>query len=306
MSHDLKSDVIAAMARVGVNIAEPDQLRMTGVLCRFATSDNDRHGRKRNGWAVIFADGERPVVTAGDWAKNISEKILLGGTDAANPAERERQRIAIEQAKAARSAEIRKRQADAMQCANSQWNAAEPASEFHPYLMKKQIKATGLRESRGKILVPMRDSTGHIRNLQRIRADGQKRFLPGGRTPGLYASFGCMVDHVLIAEGYATAATLYEKTGLATVAAFSAGNLLAVAQIMRKKFPSARITMAADNDEGRPDGRNVGVMAATAAAAAVGGYLLIPPVAGDWNDFFTAKRGSFEQFEASNPHASIH
>lgn len=284
MNANIQADVISAMQLAGVTVAEPDRLRMDGVLCRFSTSSFDRHSKKRNGWATIFTDGERPVVVFGDWSKGLQETILLGGSGAANPAERERQRIAIEQAKAARASEIRARQAAAVQSANSQWNGSRPASEFHPYLMRKRIEPEGLRESGGSLLVPMRDSTGKLHNLQRIRADGEKRFLRGGRVSGLYASIGRMGDHVLVSEGWATGKTLHTHTGLAVAVAFSAGNLVAVAEVIRAKYPAARITICGDNDE-KPDGINTGVKAATAAAAAVRGYLAIPPIPGDFNDY---------------------
>ena len=54
--------------------------------------------------------------------------------------------------------------------------------------------------------------------------------------------------------------------------------------------------MCADNDD-KPDGSNPGVKAAKAAAAAIGGYLAIPPTPGDFNDYHAANRGSPEIIE---------
>ena len=42
----------------------------------------------------------------------------------------------------------------------------------------------------------------------------------------------------LIAEGYATAASLHEATGLPVIVAFDAGNLLPVAQAIHKRYPA--------------------------------------------------------------------
>jgi putative DNA primase/helicase len=290
------TEVLAALHRVGINVAEPERLRMDGVLCRFSTNNSDRCLRRRNGWAVVFTDGARPVVTGGDWAKGITETMLLGDGELPNPAERERQRISIEQAKASRAAETRARHASAAREANAQWDAALPASEHHPYLMKKGIDSAGLRDRCGFLLVPLRDGTGKIHNVQRIRADGQKRFLSGGRVAELYASIGCVGDHLLICEGFATGKTLHATTGLPVAVAFSAGNLFNVAKVIRAKYPTARITVCADNDD-KPDGSNPGVKAAKAAAAAIGGYLAIPPTPGDFNDYHAANRGSPEIIE---------
>jgi putative DNA primase/helicase len=287
---NLQADVIAALHRVGIEVAEPTRLRMDGVICRFGTS---QHDRRRNGWAVIFTDGARPVVTGGNWATGKNETVVLGGSETLDAAERERQRISIEQARASRAAEIRKNHADAAQNANRQWNDATPASGYHPYLMSKGIDAAGVRDRSGSLIVPLRDDAGKIHNLQSIRSDGQKRFLSGGRVSGLYASIGRVGDHILIAEGWATGKTLHGTTGLPVVVAFSASNLYNVAKVIRAKYPMARITVCADNDV-KPDGSNPGVKAATAAAAAIGGYLAIPPTPGDFNDYHAAHCGNPE------------
>ena len=279
-------------------IVEPERLRLDGVLCRFSTNDHDRHRRRRNGWAVVFIDGDRPIAAFGDWSKSLTETTIIGDEKNFTPSERERQRIAVEQAKASRAAEIRKRQADAAREANRQWETANPPSAHHPYLERKGIEARGLRERSGFLLVPLRDSNGKIHNVQRIRTDGQKRFLRGGRVSGLYASIGAVTDHVLICEGWATGKTLHEHTCLPVAVAFSAGNLLAVAQALRSKYPSVRITVCADNDA-KPDGTNPGVLAATSAASAVSGFLAIPPASGDFNDLYAAGSGNSEIFEAS-------
>jgi putative DNA primase/helicase len=294
---NLRADVVDALRSVGIDVAEPDQLRMDGVICRFSTNSNGSRYRRRNGWAVVFTDGARPVVTGGDWVKGITETVLLGSGGALSAAERERQRIAIESAMAARAVELRARHAATAQEANTQWNAARPASECHPYLMQKGIDSVGVRDWFGSLLVPLRDDAGKIHNVQRIRADGQKRFLRGGLVSRLYASIGRVGDHLLICEGWATGKTLHAETGLPVAVAFSAGNLFNVAKVIRNKYPSARITVCADNDT-KPDGSNPGLKAATAAATAVGGDLAIPPTPGDFNDYHAAHSGNPEFTEA--------
>jgi len=296
-------DFVAAMAREGVHVAEVDRLRMDGVLCRFSTSDRDRYRRQRNGWAVIFTDGPRPVVTFGDWSQGISQTVVVGGEIDLSAAERERQRIALEQARTARQAELRARHASAAREAERLWSTASAACEFHPYLMRKTIDAHGLRERGGFLLVPLRNDRGDLMNVQKIRADGQKRFLRGGRVAGLYASIGVVGDHLLLCEGWATAKSLHRATGLPVAVAFSSGNLLAVAEVLRRKYPASRITVCADNDF-KPDGSNPGVKAATAAAMAVGGHLAIPPSNGDFNDFYAAGPGNTAMIEVFTSESS--
>jgi len=118
-------------------------------------------------------------------------------------------------------------------------------------------------------------------NLQFIRDNGDKRFLTGGQKKGCFWWLGQRTDTVLIAEGFATAASIYEETGDQTFIAFDAGNLEAVARLIRAKKPDAKIAIMGDNDTS-----GVGQKAAEKAALACNGEILIPPYSGtDWNDY---------------------
>lgn len=88
---------------------------------------------------------------------------------------------------------------------------------------------------------------------------------------------------MLIAEGFATAATLHEESGYRVYMAFTANNLLAVGRIVRAKLPDAEIVFCADNDTRTPD--NPGLTKATEAARDVGGSVAAPPIHGDFNDY---------------------
>jgi phage/plasmid primase-like uncharacterized protein len=159
------------------------------------------------------------------------------------------------------------------------------------------VAAHGLRQDRrGNLLVPIRDAEGRLWSVQTISATGQKLYLKGGRKQGMHAMLGELRPGapLVIAEGYATAATLREVTGLATVAAFDSGNLLGVARAYRARDPARPLIFAADNDHHLPHRStplpNVGKEKATAAAEAVNGLLLLPRFAPtetgtDWNDF---------------------
>ncbi|MCD8494042.1 MAG: toprim domain-containing protein [Alphaproteobacteria bacterium] len=107
-------------------------------------------------------------------------------------------------------------------------------------------------------------------------------FLSGGRKKGCYFAIGTPSNSLCIAEGYATAASIYESTGLPCAVAFDAGNLEAVALALRTKFPEIEITLCADNDANTPG--NPGLTKAREAAAACGALLAVPPVPGDFND----------------------
>ncbi|AFC86366.1 toprim domain-containing protein [Frateuria aurantia] len=303
---NLLADLVAAMRQHGITPTDPTRLRLDGVLCRFH-DEGDRRD-KRNGWAVVYVDTERPVAVFGSWRKGGQHTVVLGQSGRTMTAdELERQRIAIEQARAARDAEQRHRQRRAAGSAFDEWQRASPASPRHPYLQRKGVTADGLREAGGKLLVPMHDAEGRLVNLQRIRGDGDKRFLPGGMVRGAYCLLGKVRDGLLIAEGVATAKSLHASTGQAVAVAFSAGNLLAVALVMRDRYPDLPITICADNDA-KPDGSNPGVQAATQAACAIGAALAVPPIPGDFNDYATtlaAQGGTPESIEVKN-HVQLH
>ena len=73
-------------------------------------------------------------------------------------------------------------------------------------------------------------------------------FSPAGGRAGSYFAIGKPAGVICIAEGFATAASIYESTAYATAAAFDAGNLKQVALELRKKFPDVRLIVCADND----------------------------------------------------------
>ena len=185
--------------------------------------------------------------------------------------------------------DLAERQQKAAHDAAQRWAAAAPADPAHPYLQRKGIEPHGLRQDAGGLLVPMQDVGGTMHSLQVIDERGDKRFLPGGRVKGCFFMLGEPGGTLIVCEGFATGASLHAATGHAIAAAFSAGNLLAVAQALRQQYPDARLILAADDDVATPG--NPGLTAARATAAAAGGLLAVPDFgpdrpqgASDFND----------------------
>ena len=201
------------------------------------------------------------------------------------PAERKALRERIAAARKDAEAEQARRWADTAKQARKIWDRAGSASDAHPYLQRKQVPALGgIRQMGERLVLPVWDASGELVSLQFILpkkpAEGpDKLFLRGGKTAGGYfpipAKDGGKGGPLLIAEGYATAASLHLATGYACLVAFNAGNLEAVARMARGKYPEREIIIAADNDcEGD---RNPGVEAATKAAQAIGAKLAVCP-----------------------------
>lgn len=164
----------------------------------------------------------------------------------------------------------------AAQRAAVEWEAATPATA-HAYLDRKGVRSHGLRVSpRGALVVPAYDALSRLTTLEFILPDGKKIFLSGGRKAGSWFWVGpvATATTVLVAEGYATAASLYEATGIPCAVAFDCGNLDRVACAIRKGWPRARIVVCAD-DDAWTDG-NPGLRAATRAARLCGGTVATP------------------------------
>jgi putative DNA primase/helicase len=83
---------------------------------------------------------------------------------------------------------------------------------------------------------------------------------------------------LVLGEGYATAGSLSQTLGFATVAAFDSGNLVHVAKALHEKFPDKPIIIAGDDDKHleATQGVNPGRSKAEEAAKAVGGKVLLP------------------------------
>jgi putative DNA primase/helicase len=201
-----------------------------------------------------------------------------------------------EKIKKAREQDRAKRQKEAAEEAQQIWEAAGPAEPLHPYLAKKKIEPNGLRmNGDGRLLAAMMDESNTLVNLQKIDARGEKRFHPGGKVAGTFSSFGPAPDPsgtIVIVEGNATGASVFEATGLSVISAMSADNLLAVTKIFRKRFPKAKLIIFADNDTQETHGHTLGVDAAEGAANATGAYIAISSTPGDDANDLYAREGA--------------
>ena len=184
-----------------------------------------------------------------------------------------------------RSADLKQQKEQAAKKAYVLWSNAPWASPDHcPYLKKKGVGSYGVKQfDDGTVVIPARDIDGRIQTLQFVTKES-KKFLTGGSKKGCHHTIDPEQTlgrgPVIIAEGYATAATIHEATGRPVVVAFDSGNLLPVAASLRGRYPSAEIVVAADNDHQLPaQGKaNVGIEKATEAAERVDGHVLAPEI----------------------------
>ena len=293
-------------ARVGMAIKSefPDTTGQDLFEVWSATAEGHDPRATRSTWRSIKAGGGVGIGTLLHLAKEHGFVLPKASEAPAAPspevlAQRERERVESQQAEQARQQVAH---AAAAADAVAQWDASSDTGASL-YLARKAVQAHGVRFAPdGCVLVPLRDAAGALWNLQRIAperpADGtDKLFLKGGRKSGLWHWCGdpAAASVLLVAEGYATAASLYQASGRPVAVAFDAGNLAHVAKAIRQQHRAALLVLCGDDDRATEarTGTNTGRVKAEAAARAVRGLAVFPeglPDGGsDFNDMHQAQ-----------------
>ena len=264
---------------------------------------------------------ERYIIGAfGIWHGNDDGKTALKLDRSGRPALTAEESAAIKQRQADQAKRAKAMRADAAKeaaaKADKEWRRyVELPLVESSYLKRKAVHGFGVRYSPDgddTLAIPMlRD--GRVVGLQLIRGKDrgnrlEKQYWPSGmdKVGAFHLIGGTPRGLLLVAEGYATAASLHMATGLPVAIAFDAGSLAPVTAALGKKYRS-KVLICADDDfatEGNP-----GIEAARLAAAAHGAQYIAPIFSGerkekkdgtDFNDLH-AKEGLHivrEQIEA--------
>ena len=274
------ADFTHAMQEVGLTLDKHgviDDGRIHQCKC-----PHDKANRK-SGRYYLHSDGvangafgcyhESDNALANEWKSTAPAPTM---SDAERKAYNER----MEQQRAEREAQTAQEQKDAQADCIELWGRAHGATSAHPYIERKGIRAYGVRELNGALLVPLYDGKDNLCNIQFIQADGAKKFKTGAKKKGAYFAFGATdTKAVVICEGFATGASIAQATGHTVVVAFDAGNLLPVAERIKSNLPDGwRLIIAGDNDCWKDT--NTGKDKATACAVAVGAGVVIPDFTG--------------------------
>lgn len=301
----LEQAAIEACLNIGVqykNVVADNEWHSTSLI--------DSHKNKGNGRIKIFSDLKGGV--AFNWVTGQSQNFFVNRMDGGSISEQDRVKIEAEQQR--RQAELIAKQNKAALKAQSLCARAKPAPPDHPYLKAKHIAPHHTRQAdwekwvlddanqwkkliiQNALLIPLFNDVGVIRNVQAIfptippELSRNKDFMAKAELAGLFSWVGDKTATVCLCEGVATGFTVHEETGWRVYIAFTANNLLSVAQIIRKHLPEATIVVCADNDE-KTTG-NPGLTKATEAAVLVDGLLAVPPIAGDFNDYAIYLQGA--------------
>ncbi|MXW16927.1 MAG: toprim domain-containing protein [Gemmatimonadetes bacterium] len=283
-------ELLQAMAECGLH---PKQIIWDGQWHRFpgidqTRGDNGRYKAFADQRGAIFMDmrtkeqwrwpGDNPL-----WREKLKHLEPLSAEEVAK-----RKKAAAEQR--AKDAEIHTKRILNL------WERAKPLEDRgHPYLAAKGITGNipllksiiDPETEQEMLLIPMRDRHGSIRNLQRIWPDGtRKQMKQATGSSGLYETIGAARYYIntktlYICEGWATGWSISQASGCAVIVAFFDGGLLTVGQIIRKKYPDAKLIIAADNDRWKPVKRearmvNPGVWAARRAAKELNAAYVVP------------------------------
>jgi phage/plasmid primase-like uncharacterized protein len=247
---------------------------------------------KDDGAYLLFANGKIPAGGFQNWKDGHGWENWSYDLGRQTLTAEEIRELQQKQAAAARERAEQEAQdvAAAQQKAQRRWFHAKEA-QTHPYLERKRVSPNGTRIFHGALVVPARTIDGVLRGLP-AAANVKKRWMWGSRKAGAFHWIGSAHDNpdrIVIAEGFATAASVHAATGHIVLTAFDCYNLKPVAEVVRKTYPRTEIIIAADDD--RTVNGNPGIHHALDAALAVGGLVADPNANGaladketDFND----------------------
>lgn len=279
-------DVVNQLRDHGLDITLPLQVA-TGkksVRCKVAGGDKERRGWYRlhewvNGDGELMLVGSFGIFRGSDSGAVVvelskrcdacgAENPLKGKECRACGAKKFKKRGMSDEEKAAMKARLaaekkrleaeeQRRYEECARRADYAWRSkcAEGSRDQSEYLKRKQIEPLGGRFlPGGKFVVPVQDAERRTYGLQVVYDQAKngrdKSFWPAGmEKKGRFFLIGGIPDQLLlVAEGFATAASLHLATGLPVAVAFDAGNLLPVVLALREKHKRARILICADDD----------------------------------------------------------
>jgi phage/plasmid primase-like uncharacterized protein len=229
-----------------------------------------------DGWYILHLSGKIPVGVCGCWKEPTFESKWMADIGRSMSfSERLEHDKWVGEFKAKREADRVASQQVAAEKAEDEVSTYADASADHPYLVRKRIEPHGIKIDRaGRLVVPVIDNQGEILSYQTIDAEGNKRFLKGGKIEGGFYELRGNRKVIFIGEGFATCASIHQATGFTTLVAFDCGNLAKVAKSAKEMFLGSRIVICADNDqftEGNP-----GITKGKAAASLVFGEIVYP------------------------------
>lgn len=256
-------DVLDQLRSFGLQVTS---LKLTGRFERCKIEGD----KEKRGWYILheirLRSGENAIVGSyGIWQGNEqnAQRIELDKSVSISDEERKaiNKRLADDKKRA--EADQARRHQQAARRAEVTWAKLSPIGNSS-YLIRKGINQPigGVRFTpTGALVIPVQDAAGRIHGLQfildkkahedQIKKTGgrDKQFWPpGAAKKGYFFLIGLPTSVLLLAEGYATGATLHQATGLPVAVVWDAGNILPALVNLRKQYRQTNILICADND----------------------------------------------------------
>ncbi|MDX6917816.1 LPD7 domain-containing protein [Pectobacterium carotovorum] len=182
---------------------------------------------------------------------------------------------------------------------SNQWSKMPNAPDSHAYLARKGVPAAaGVKlDKYDNLVIPLSNTNGELRSLQYIKPDGTKNLKKDAeKTGNFFVVGGELNPHLpfLYAEGYATAKTLNQATGIPVIMTVDAGNMVTVSRKINELYPDSAHIILGEDDFTNDD--NKGLNKAREAADAIGGTYIIPQFTESERTQAFAGTGSFSDF----------
>lgn len=220
-------------------------------------------GQEKSGWYFYFQHGNHFYCNYGNWRTNMQYKFSSQDTNFLSVQEQAKIKAELDK----RYQEQQKRREE-----NYQEVAKQVKERFkktievkeHQYLKKKKVKNYGFRELGGNLSIPMystKTDDFDLCSMQTIYKDGSKRFVSGSRVKGSVFPLGFSLqeisnlEKIIIAEGVASASSIFESTDVPTLCVFSANFGLECLSNLRK-YTQAKFILAFDNDKSKTGEKN--------------------------------------------------
>jgi len=280
-------DLINEMQAQGLRV---DHLEITGEIVRVPVNElagikQDSSGQKSGYYVVNQLDGNY-FATFGNWKTGFEGKWSSINTQSMTYEQKEGLQRQLQEAKE-RHDKAKKQRHKEMAEKVKGWFESYTSVLEHEYLTNKKVKNYGLKQYQDLLVCPVYSTRGDIRSLQYISKNGEKRFAKNSEIKGNIFLVGADIndipklDKIILAEGYATCASIFEATQIPVACVFSANFVMAVALQIRK-LSGARIIVALDNDES-----GVGEKKAQECVQVVpNSCVRLPSERGDYNDLY--------------------
>jgi len=284
------------------HLALPNRLRLTNNTTRLIDTDNQTTSVFMTFYDEVTANNGNPFVRV-HWYNGKGNAFFSIKGKVAKLSKAERAKKEEENSQSMKQREL-DRQMSIKKCQDEFFEVGIPL-KFHNYIKVKNVFAyyglrvatrtvtenvdgeVKVRVAKGDMMMPIMSLDKKFLSYQRIDAKGKKLLCRDGvKNKGVFpiGRWNEKTKKVFLAEGYATGATIHEATGETVFICIDVGNVIAVAQELKEKYPEGEVIIATDYDL---DKMQAGLINALVHSVVLGYKFIFPTTVqngSDWND----------------------